>query len=102
MASVGVDDLAKVTLLIQKSDPYQRHAQIARGFHLIAGHVAQPAGIDGQRFAESEFHAEVGNAAERRVTVRALKPCLAFQELPLSVQEFANVLAEFGVAFEGL
>jgi len=41
LLTVLADHLPKITLLIQQADAYHRHTQIARGFQLIAGHIAK-------------------------------------------------------------
>ena len=61
LRSVLVDYLAKIALLIEQPHPDHRHAQVARGFELITCHIAKPARIDGQSFAQHEFHAEISD-----------------------------------------
>ena len=63
LRAVAVDHLAEIALLIEQPDADDRHAQVAGGLQLVAGHVAQAAGVDGQRLAEHELHAEIGDAA---------------------------------------
>ena len=84
MRPVGFDDLAEIALLIEKPYADQRYAQVACGFHLIAGYISQSARVDRKGLAESKFHAQVGDAAELRVAVRALKPCFTLEVLTLS------------------
>jgi hypothetical protein len=36
--------------------PNYRHAQIAGGFQLIAGHIAQTSRVDRESLAQHEFH----------------------------------------------
>ena len=62
LLSISVDHLAKIALLVQQSHSDHWHAQIAGGFELVAGHIAKPARVDGQSFAQHEFHAEICGA----------------------------------------
>ena len=50
--------------------PIDRHAEIAGRLEEIAGQHAEAAGIERQRLAEAEFHAEIGDPAERRILCR--------------------------------
>ena len=63
LRSVPVDHLAEIALLVEQPHADHRHAQVAGGLELIAGHVAEPARVDGQRLAQHELHAEIGHAA---------------------------------------
>ena len=62
LRSVLVNHLAKIGLLIQQSYADHWDAQIAVGFELIAGDVAEAARVDGQSFAQHKLHAEIGGA----------------------------------------
>ena len=46
LRSVLVNHLAKIALLVEQPHADHRHAQIAGGFELIAGHIAKPARVD--------------------------------------------------------
>src|SRR5450631_2586779 len=59
-----VDHLTKITLAVEQANANDRNAQIAGRLQLIAGDVAEPAGVDGQRFAQHEFHTEISNATQ--------------------------------------
>ncbi len=59
LCTVPVDQLAKIALLVEKPHANHRNTQIAGGLELIARHVAQPAGINGQGLAQHELHAEI-------------------------------------------
>ena len=95
LLSVLVDHLAKIALLIEQSHADHRHTQIAGGFELIAGHIAKPARVDGQSFAQHEFHAEICDAGQRSSaddsaeTTRAPPPPVG-----LACTRAINVLAE--------
>ncbi len=65
LPAVGIDALAEVAVLPEHAHRDHRHAEVAGGLELVAGDVAQPAGIDRQRLAEHVFHGEVGDAGER-------------------------------------
>ena len=62
LRSITVNHLAKIASLVKQPHSDHRDAQVAGGFELVPGHVAQPAGVNGQRFAQHEFHAEIGDA----------------------------------------
>ena len=74
LGAVGSDELPEISLAVQKAYAHDRDTEIAGRLELIACHVAEAAGIDGQSFAQHEFHAEVGNRAEIRLCMRLLKP----------------------------
>ena len=97
MRAVLVDHLAKIALLVEQPHADHRHAQIAGGLELIAGHVAKPARVNGQSFAQHEFHAEIRNTAQRRLRVGLLKPRGCLQHLPPGLHQVINVFAESGI-----
>ncbi len=74
LAALRVDVLAEVAALIEEPDGDDGNAEVAGGFQLIAGDIAEAARVDGQGVAQHEFHAEVGDRFERRVGVGLLKP----------------------------
>ncbi len=47
LRSFSVDHLAEVALLVEQSDAHHRHAEVAAGLELIAGHVAEATRVDG-------------------------------------------------------
>jgi hypothetical protein len=51
LRTIFINHLAEIALLVEQSHADHRHAQIAGGFELIAGHIAKPTRIDGQGFA---------------------------------------------------
>src|SRR6266850_2559230 len=59
LATVYADVLPKVSLLIEKTDSDDRNSEVVSRFQQITGNVPEAAGIDRQRFAQHEFHAEV-------------------------------------------
>ena len=73
-----IDVLPKVPPLIEEADARDREAEVAGCLQLVASHVAQPAGIDGQRIAQHELHAEIRDAAQRSFGQRTLKPVCRF------------------------
>ena len=74
LLAVLADHLAEIALLVQQAYPDHRDTQFARGLELVASHVAQPARVDGQGFAQHEFHAEIGDALQWRLRMILLKP----------------------------
>jgi hypothetical protein len=70
----------KVTSLFMTSQSNEQshdddgHANIAGGFELIPGHVAQSARLDGQRSAQHEFNAETRDAGQGTPRIISLKP----------------------------
>ena len=69
LATIRIDLLTEVPLLVQQPHTDERHTEIAGGLELIARHIAEAAAIDGKGFAQHELHAEVGDRAEWRVGV---------------------------------
>src|SRR5262249_60930846 len=74
LAAVGLDGLAEVALLVEEPDADDGHAEVARGLQLVAGDVAEAAGVDREGLREAELHAEVGDTLEARARVRLLEP----------------------------
>ena len=81
--AIPVDLLAKITLRIEQTDADHRHAQVTRGFELIAGDVAESARIDRQSFAQHVLHAEIGNAGERRIADGFAETSAAIRSPPI-------------------
>ena len=79
LPSLGVDHLAEIALLVQQADPDDRNAEVARRLQEIARQHAKPAGVKRQRLAETKFHAEPGDAAQRRAAPRFGQPAAASQ-----------------------
>jgi hypothetical protein len=94
LRSVLVDHLAEIALLAKQPNADDRHAQIAGGLELIAGHVAEPARIDRQGFAQHEFHTEIRNGAQRRLQVGLLKPPGRLRGIAPDLHQITNVFAE--------
>ena len=74
LRTILVDHLAKIAVLVEQPHADYRHPQVAGGLELIAGYVAQPARVNGQGFAQHEFHAEIRRAIQRGLRVGVLKP----------------------------
>ena len=102
MCAVLVDDLAKIALLVEQLHADDRHAQVAGGLELIAGHVPEPVRVDGQRLAQHEFHAEIRDTAERRMRVGLLKPCRCLHGFPPTLYQVVDALAERGIGQDAL
>ena len=98
LRAVLVDHLAKIALLVEQPHADHRDAQIAGGLELIAGHVAEPARVDGQGFAQHEFHTEIRDTGQRRLRVGLLKPRRRRGGIPPGLHQVVDVLAERGIA----
>ena len=94
LRAVLIDQLPKIALLIEQSHAGHRHAQIAGGLELIAGHVAQSTRIDRQRLAQHEFHAEIGDTAQLRLRMGLLKPRGRLRRVPPGLYQTINFFAE--------
>ena len=97
LRSISVDHLAEIAMLVEQADGDDRHAEIAGGFELIAGHIAQAARIDREGFAQHEFHAEIGDAGERDLGVLLLKPAGFRRRLPLGLHQAVEQCAKVPV-----
>ena len=64
LGPVPVYGLPEIALLVEQADGYDGQPQVARRLELIAGDVAEAAGVNGERLAQHVFHAEIGDAAE--------------------------------------
>ncbi len=94
LRAVPVNQLPEISLLIEQPDGDHRHAEIARRLELVAGHVAEAAGVDRQRFAQHELHAEIGDAGQRRFRVRLLKPRGRQRGAALGLDQVAHFFAD--------
>ena len=94
LLTIRVDQLPEVALLVEQADAGDGHPQIVRGFQLIACDIAKPARVDGQRLAEHEFHAEVGDAAKPGFGVALLKPGGRQRGIPPHSDQFINAVAK--------
>ena len=94
LRSILVNHLAKIALLVEQPQPNHRDAQVAGRFKLVAGHVAKPSRVNGQRFAQHKFQAEIRHAGQRRLRVAFLEPAGSLRGLPLGFQQAGNALAE--------
>ena len=65
LPQVDVQHLACVALVEEQAHAHQGYAQVRCRLQVIPGQDAQAAGIDGKRFVDAEFHAEVGDGRER-------------------------------------
>ena len=97
LRSVFIDHLAKIALLVEQSHADHRHTQIAGGFELIAGHVSKAARVDGQSFAQHEFHAEIGRAGQGSVRMILLKPGGRTRRLPAGFHQAVHIFPKNGV-----
>src|SRR6185437_7238623 len=93
--AVPADYLAEVALAVEQSHTYDRHAEIAGGLELIARYIAEAAGVDGQRFAQHEFHAEVRDADQAGIGVRLLEPGGRLSRIVRHAREPLDSAAEF-------
>jgi hypothetical protein len=73
------EHLAEIPFMIQEPDADQRHAQVARRFQVVAGKHAEAAGVERQRLADSEFHAEIGDRAKAELGLCLAAPAGAGQ-----------------------
>ena len=90
MVALGIQPLAKIALLIQEADTNHRQAEFTTGLEIICGQDAESAGINGQRFIQAEFHAEIGDVGQRRLGPGPLKPCLSFMGCALCPAQFGK------------
>ncbi len=97
LRSVFIDHLPKIALLVEQSNAHHRHTQVAGGFQLIAGHIPEPARVDGQSFTQHEFHAEIGNARQRTVRVILLKPGRRLRRPPSVIDQAIDLFPENGI-----
>ena len=94
LRSVPIDHLAEIAMLVEQTDADDGHAEIAGGFELIAGHVAQAARIDREGFAQHEFHAKIGDAGEGSLGMFLLKPGGRCCRLPPGLHHAVKQLAK--------
>ena len=102
LVSTLVDDLAKIALLVEQSHADHRHTEIAGGLELITGHITEPARVDGQSFAQHEFHAEIRGAGQGSVRMMSLKPSGRLRRLPCRLHQASDTFAEDGVGQHAL
>ncbi|OGI67492.1 MAG: hypothetical protein A2W18_04755 [Candidatus Muproteobacteria bacterium RBG_16_60_9] len=79
LVSLPIDGLREVALAVKQADRYERNAEVARGFAVVAGEYAQAAGVNLKAFVETEFGAEVGDQIFLRVDqtlIRRLSRCV--------------------------
>jgi hypothetical protein len=98
LRAILVYQLPKVALGIEQSHADNGNSQVASRFHLIAGDVAQSAGVDGQRFAQHELHAEIRHGSEGGMRMIFLKPRRVLGRLTTSVEQIVDSLAKSGIA----
>ena len=94
LCAILVDQLAKIAVLVEQPHTNHRHAQVTGGLELIAGHVAQPARVNGQGFAQHEFHTEIRHAIQRRLRVGLLKPRGRFDRVAPGLHQIVNDFAK--------
>ena len=61
LPAVGIQVLAKVTVLIQQADADQGNSQIGCTFHMVTGQNPQTARINRQTFVNTEFGTEISD-----------------------------------------
>ncbi len=64
LATIRADALAKIAVLPEHAYCGYRHAEVVGGLELVAGDIAEPAGVDRQRLAEHVLHGEIGDSRE--------------------------------------
>ena len=94
LRAILVDQLAKIAVLVEQPHANHRHTQVTGGLELIAGHVAQAARVNGQGFAQHEFHAEIRHAVQRGLRVGLLKPPGRFGRLAPRLHQIVNDFAK--------
>src|SRR6185312_4470305 len=100
--AVAIDHLAKIALSIEQAHTDDRNAQIAGSLELIARYIAESAGVNGQRFAQHEFHTEVRNGGQRGAWMGVLKPGGRLRRLPPDLQEILDALTEHRIGQQAL
>ena len=77
LPAVVRETLAEVAPIVEKADPDERDAEIARRLHVIAREDAQPARVDREPLADPELEAEVGDLRPIAFArIRAVEPRL--------------------------
>ncbi len=61
MIACAIDALEEISLSVQKANPDERQAHIARRLAMVAGEDAEPTRVDRETFVETELRAEVGD-----------------------------------------
>src|SRR5579884_1540083 len=92
-----IDDLAKVSGVVKQPHANYRHSEIACGFQLISGYVAEAPGVDGQGFIQHEFETEVRDGRESGIRPLALEPWNAGEGLHALLLHAFEDVAEGGV-----
>ena len=94
LAAIRIEVLAEISLTVKQSNADDWSTQVAGRLHLVAGYVAKSARIDGQRFAQHELHAEVGDGRQRSVRMLMLEPCVGSIGFPIRPKQTVEFLAE--------
>lgn len=102
LIAAGVDCLAEIAALVQESDSDDGHAHVAGGLELISGHVAESAGVDGEGFAESVLHGEIGDGGERGVGMRVREPGGGIVDVPPLLKGGSQAFLKDGIGGDGL
>ena len=74
LPSVFVQSLEEVSLSVEQADADERDVEIGCAFDVVAGEHAEAAGVDGERFVQSELGREVGDGAGPQHAGVALLP----------------------------
>ena len=69
-----VEALQEIALVVEQADADERNAEIGGALDVVAREHAQAAGVDGQRFVQSEFGGEVGDRARTQHAGMWLRP----------------------------
>ena len=92
-----IDGLPEVSLAVQHPHRHQRHAQVARGFHMIARQHAQTARIQRHRLGDPVFHREIRHRQVRRLREFGREPGTRLQVPPPTRHHLAQVVHEGGI-----
>src|SRR5260370_33885749 len=63
LPAAAVEPLPEVALAIKQADADERNAQVRGALDMIGGENSQAAGVDGNRFMQSELSGEIGHRA---------------------------------------
>ena len=94
LSPIRIEVLAEIPLAVEQADPDYWNTKVARRLHLVAGHVAKPSRIDGQRFAQHELHAEVCDRGQCGVGMFLLEPRVGPIGFPILLKQTVETTAE--------
>ena len=84
-------------MLVEQPHADERHAEIAGGLELIAGDIAQPAGINRQCSTQHELHAEIRHTRQTTPRVSRVKPRWRLRRAPFRLHEVVEGLDKDGI-----